>query len=246
MCVDSRVQRKFKGYVLTPNIGYYTFVTRSCLLHGSFEDGLTRREVIAHNVLTKKRKEIVERASQLDVVVSNRLARSEPRRQVEKKKYYLLELRSLFSSILFWRDSTHAPPEEKISVRSSRKKRESLRFDRIVLEMATGAVSPMAAKQAERLKEDGNNCFKKERFGAAIDAYTEAITLSPKVPVYWTNRALCHMKRKDWTRVEEDCRKAIQLDHDSVKPLRVNIQCPYHLRTVFFFLFPACGATFAF
>ncbi|CAF1936425.1 hypothetical protein Bca4012_074843 [Brassica carinata] len=83
--------------------------------------------------------------------------------------------------------------------------------------MATGAVSPMAAKQAERLKEDGNNCFKKERFGAAIDAYTEAITLSPKVPVYWTNRALCHMKRKDWTRVEEDCRKAIQLDHDSVK-----------------------------
>uniref|UniRef100_A0A0D3CM24 E3 ubiquitin-protein ligase CHIP n=2 Tax=Brassica oleracea var. oleracea TaxID=109376 RepID=A0A0D3CM24_BRAOL len=200
------------------NCSYYTFVTRSCLLHGSFEDGLTRREVIAHNVLTKKRKEIVERASQLDVVVSNRLARSEPRRQVEKKKYYLLELRSLFSSILFWRDSTHAPPEEeKFSVRSSRKKRESLRFDRIVLEMATGAVSPMAAKQAERLKEDGNNCFKKERFGAAIDAYTEAITLSPKVPVYWTNRALCHMKRKDWTRVEEDCRKAIQLDHDSVK-----------------------------
>ncbi|KAL0708416.1 hypothetical protein Bca4012_074842 [Brassica carinata] len=50
-----------------PNgFNYYTFVTRSCLLHGSFEYGLTRREVIAHNVLTKKRKEIVERASQLD------------------------------------------------------------------------------------------------------------------------------------------------------------------------------------
>ncbi|VVA96809.1 unnamed protein product [Arabis nemorensis] len=83
--------------------------------------------------------------------------------------------------------------------------------------MVTGTVSAMAAKQAERLKEDGNTYFKKERFGAAIDAYTEAITLSPKVPVYWTNRALCHMKRKDWTRVEEDCRKAIQLDHNSVK-----------------------------
>ncbi|XP_010547138.1 PREDICTED: E3 ubiquitin-protein ligase CHIP-like isoform X2 [Tarenaya hassleriana] len=83
--------------------------------------------------------------------------------------------------------------------------------------MVSGAVSAMAAKQADRLKEDGNIYFKKERFAAAIDAYTEAITLCPHVPVYWTNRALCHRKRNDWTRVEEDCRKAIQLDHKSVK-----------------------------
>jgi tetratricopeptide (TPR) repeat protein len=81
------------------------------------------------------------------------------------------------------------------------------------VDMVTGVASAMA----ERLKEDGNNCFKKERFGAAIDAYTEAIALSPNVPAYWTNRALCHMKRKDWTKVEEDCRKAIQLVHNSVK-----------------------------
>ncbi|KAJ7950545.1 E3 ubiquitin-protein ligase CHIP [Quillaja saponaria] len=74
-----------------------------------------------------------------------------------------------------------------------------------------------AAKQAEQLRKNGNNYFKKDRFGAAIDAYTEAITLCPDVPVYWTNRALCHRKRDDWTRVEEDCRKAIQLDNNSVK-----------------------------
>ncbi|KAG9149355.1 hypothetical protein Leryth_003325 [Lithospermum erythrorhizon] len=73
------------------------------------------------------------------------------------------------------------------------------------------------SKQAEKLKQDGNFYFKKDRFGAAIDAYTEAITLCPDVPVYLTNRALCHLKRNDWTRVEEDCRKAIQLDHNSVK-----------------------------
>ncbi|GAA0173279.1 hypothetical protein Leryth_000819 [Lithospermum erythrorhizon] len=79
-------------------------------------------------------------------------------------------------------------------------------------------MSPVAtAKQAEQLKQDGNFYYKKDRFGAAIDAYTEAITLCPNVPVYLTNRALCHLKRNDWTRVEEDCRKAIQLDHNSVK-----------------------------
>ncbi|XP_074287339.1 E3 ubiquitin-protein ligase CHIP [Silene latifolia] len=74
-----------------------------------------------------------------------------------------------------------------------------------------------AAKQAEQLREDGNFFFAKNRFSAAIDAYTEAITLCPNVPIYWTNRALCHRKRNDWTRVEEDCRKAIELDNHSVK-----------------------------
>lgn len=71
--------------------------------------------------------------------------------------------------------------------------------------------------QAEQLKKDGNFYFEKGRFGAAIDAYTEAITLCPDVPVYWTNRALCHLKRNDWTKLEHDCRKAIRLDNNSVK-----------------------------
>ncbi|KAJ7961625.1 E3 ubiquitin-protein ligase CHIP [Quillaja saponaria] len=74
-----------------------------------------------------------------------------------------------------------------------------------------------AAKQAEQLRINGNSYFNKDRFGAAIDAYTEAITLCPDIPIYWTNRALCHRKRNDWTRVEEDCRKAIQLDNSSFK-----------------------------
>ncbi|XP_004510222.1 E3 ubiquitin-protein ligase CHIP [Cicer arietinum] len=80
-------------------------------------------------------------------------------------------------------------------------------------------MGPNAAvvKQAELLRIDGNNYFKKNRFGAAIDAYTEAITLCPNVPIYFTNRALCHLKRNEWERVEEDSRRAIQLDNHSVK-----------------------------
>ncbi|KAJ4829277.1 hypothetical protein Tsubulata_025786 [Turnera subulata] len=83
--------------------------------------------------------------------------------------------------------------------------------------MGPGAALTAVAKQAENLKEDGNRAFSKSRYGAAIDAYTEAIALCPNVPVYWTNRALCHRKRNNWTKVEEDCRKALQLDHNSVK-----------------------------
>jgi hypothetical protein len=32
-----------------------------------------------------------------------------------------------------------------------------------------------------------------DQFGCFAE---QAITLCPKVPVYWTNRALCHRKRK--------------------------------------------------
>ncbi|KAG0504046.1 hypothetical protein HPP92_004118 [Vanilla planifolia] len=58
-------------------------------------------------------------------------------------------------------------------------------------------VPASVAKQAELLKLDGNNAFKKERLGAAIDAYTEFVRV--------------------WSRVEEDCRRAIELDKSSVK-----------------------------
>ncbi|KAG1328223.1 putative E3 ubiquitin-protein ligase CHIP [Cocos nucifera] len=40
--------------------------------------------------------------------------------------------------------------------------------------MAPLPVPTSVAKQAEQLKQDGNSYFKKERLGAAIDAYTEA------------------------------------------------------------------------
>lgn len=40
-----------------------------------------------------------------------------------------------------------------------------------------GSLSAVA-KQAEQLRIDGNTYFKKDRFGAAIDAYTEVFFLS--------------------------------------------------------------------
>ncbi|XP_038886938.1 E3 ubiquitin-protein ligase CHIP isoform X2 [Benincasa hispida] len=62
--------------------------------------------------------------------------------------------------------------------------------------MGPGVALSGAAKQAELLRKDGNHYFQKGRIGAAIEAYTE---------------------RNDWKKVEEDCRRAIQLDSSSVK-----------------------------
>ncbi|KAL9226950.1 hypothetical protein vseg_002703 [Gypsophila vaccaria] len=88
--IDSRVRRKFKGCVLMPNIGYGSDKKTRHFLPNGFKKfvvhNVSELELlmmhnrtycaeIAHNVSTKKRKEIVERAAQLDVVVTNKLAR---------------------------------------------------------------------------------------------------------------------------------------------------------------------------
>ncbi|ONK56789.1 uncharacterized protein A4U43_C10F12940 [Asparagus officinalis] len=88
--IDSRVRRKFKGVTLMPNIGYGSDKKTRHYLPNGFKKfvvhNVSELELlmmhnraycaeIAHNVSTRKRKEIVERAAQLDIVVTNKLAR---------------------------------------------------------------------------------------------------------------------------------------------------------------------------
>mmetsp|Transcript_128671 Transcript_128671/g.223079 ORF Transcript_128671/g.223079 Transcript_128671/m.223079 type:complete len:134 (-) Transcript_128671:79-480(-) len=88
--IDCRVRRKFKGTTQMPTIGYgsdkktrfrlkngfYKFLVQS---PADLEMLLMHNEKycieIAHNIGAKKRKEIVERADQLRLYVTNRFAR---------------------------------------------------------------------------------------------------------------------------------------------------------------------------
>ena len=88
--IDGRVRRRFKGSTLMPSIGYGSNKKSKHRLRNGFYkfrvQNLTDLEMllmhnekyaveIAHNIGAKKRKEIVERADQLKLHVTNRFSR---------------------------------------------------------------------------------------------------------------------------------------------------------------------------
>ena len=79
--------------------------------------------------------------------------------------------------------------------------------------------APMSAPDpaAEELKAQGNALYQRGKWGAAIDAYTDAILIAPRWLPVILNRALCHRKRKNWNAVKEDCLKALDIDRESIK-----------------------------
>merc|ERR1712187_982242 len=88
--IDCRVRRKFKGSTIMPNIGYGSNKKTRFRLKNGFYKFLVQNTAdlemllmhnekyaveIAHNIGAKKRKEIVERADQLRLYVTNRFSR---------------------------------------------------------------------------------------------------------------------------------------------------------------------------
>merc|ERR1712232_90582 len=88
--IDSRVRRKFKGTFKMPKIGYGTKAAHRHLLPDGFKKFrvFNKRELelllmhngtfaaeVAHNVSAKSRKQIIERAAQLNIKVVNKNAR---------------------------------------------------------------------------------------------------------------------------------------------------------------------------
>lgn len=70
---------------------------------------------------------------------------------------------------------------------------------------------------ATEYKNFGNKLCSSHRFDEAIIYYTKAISKNPEVPSYFSNRALCHLKLQQWSSTIEDCRRALDLDSDSIK-----------------------------
>ncbi|XP_076677761.1 STIP1 homology and U-box containing protein 1 [Andrena cerasifolii] len=87
----------------------------------------------------------------------------------------------------------------------------------------TGIVAKMSKMYStanlsdKELKEQGNCLFNLQKYEDAAYCYTKAIIKNPSQPLYFTNRALCHLKLKRWESSCQDCRRALDIDPCLVK-----------------------------
>lgn len=73
---------------------------------------------------------------------------------------------------------------------------------------------PSAAdkEEAERMKTEGNNLMRTEKFVEALEMYSKAIELDSGNPVFYCNRAAAHSKMNNHHLAIEDCQRAIDMD----------------------------------
>uniref|UniRef100_A0A3P8Y9P0 E3 ubiquitin-protein ligase CHIP n=1 Tax=Esox lucius TaxID=8010 RepID=A0A3P8Y9P0_ESOLU len=79
------------------------------------------------------------------------------------------------------------------------------------------AGSPEKSVSAQEWKEQGNRLFLSRKYQEAAACYSKAINRNPSVSVYYTNRALCHVKLQQHDKALADCKHALELDSQSVK-----------------------------
>ncbi|MCL4133089.1 UNVERIFIED_CONTAM: hypothetical protein GTU68_058093, partial [Idotea baltica] len=66
--------------------------------------------------------------------------------------------------------------------------------------------------EAERLKNEGNQLMREDKFDKALECYTKALAKDRTNAVYYCNRAAAHSKLNNHLEAIEDCKKALQIE----------------------------------
>ena len=86
-------------------------------------------------------------------------------------------------------------------------------FNSVTLQLRKkGPPSAADREEAERMKTEGNNLMRTEKFQEALSMYSKAIELDGSNPVFYCNRAAAHSKMNNHHLAIEDCQRAIDMD----------------------------------
>ena len=72
-------------------------------------------------------------------------------------------------------------------------------------------------KKASKLKEKGNDAFKKKKYEVAEKIYSEALQLNLDSRPIWTNRAICRNTMAKHADSLTDCLSALSIDPKNTK-----------------------------
>merc|ERR1719195_464925 len=78
---------------------------------------------------------------------------------------------------------------------------------------------------ADDCKQRGNDHFQKQEYQLAVEAYSEAIVLSPRETSYWLNRCAAYRKLEQWAEAEHDAAQALELDPTNQKAWYGRVVC---------------------
>eukprot|EP00210_Caulerpa_lentillifera_P005850 g5594.t1 len=92
---------------------------------------------------------------------------------------------------------------------------------RFVCKVSTHVIVSLA--EAERLKDAGNECFRRKVYREASELYQRALNVAPmdsmSRAVYYGNKAACSMRLSEFNDALESCNKALKINKDYVKVL---------------------------
>lgn len=92
-------------------------------------------------------------------------------------------------------------------------------------EMEVDAENPAKLQQALEKKEEGNKEYSAKNYKAAINLYTEAITLHPECAAYYGNRAAAYMMTRQYISALEDARTSTTKDPTFIKGYLRTAKC---------------------
>ncbi|KAJ2917883.1 hypothetical protein MD484_g2579, partial [Candolleomyces efflorescens] len=78
--------------------------------------------------------------------------------------------------------------------------------------MSQGRNTDVNIAEADRLKAEGNELYKREEYDAAKQKFTEAIEKNPTNAILYANRAAVHLSKNESLDAVWDCRTAVELD----------------------------------
>ena len=101
-------------------------------------------------------------------------------------------------------------------MKRSKQRMEELKKLNLTLDLTT-LTDTERTVMARNEKDKGNECFKGAELNQSIYHYSRSLHLDPNNAIVYSNRAMTHLRLKEYSAAESDCGKAIALDPSYVK-----------------------------